>query len=178
MILHIGVDDTDSPKGGCTTYIAALIIESLSKLNVNFLDYPTLLRLNPNTPWTQCEIVNAELGRNDCCSTPLPVGCNLQHPLGATLKRTGNLVGNPIASSVPMDDVAEEIRNGHPICVRVEWTTINNMGHFLAIIGYNIILDQLLVADPLFGESQSVFSAFETNYLNKGTWTHSYKVQP
>jgi tRNA(Ile2)-agmatinylcytidine synthase len=51
MILHIGIDDTDSPKGGCTTYIAALLIESLSKLDVTFLDWPTLLRLNPNTPW-------------------------------------------------------------------------------------------------------------------------------
>jgi len=51
MKLHIGFDDTDSPRGGCTTYIAALIIEGLHKLGVSFLDYPGLVRLNPNVPW-------------------------------------------------------------------------------------------------------------------------------
>jgi len=51
MKLHIGFDDTDSPRGGCTTYIAALIIEGLHKLGVSFFDYPGLVRLNPNVPW-------------------------------------------------------------------------------------------------------------------------------
>jgi len=49
--LHVGFDDTDSRKGGCTTYVAALIIEQLSKLRVSFFDYPFLVRLNPNVPW-------------------------------------------------------------------------------------------------------------------------------
>ena len=49
--LHIGVDDTDSPRGGCTTYIAALLIERLSLLGLEFVDYPNLVRLNPNVPW-------------------------------------------------------------------------------------------------------------------------------
>ena len=49
--LHIGFDDTDSPNGGCTTYIAALIVEKLNKMNINFIDYPNLIRLNPNVPW-------------------------------------------------------------------------------------------------------------------------------
>ena len=49
--LHIGFDDTDSPKGGCTTYVAALIIEKLRELGASFIDYPALIRLNPNVPW-------------------------------------------------------------------------------------------------------------------------------
>ncbi len=49
--LHIGFDDTDSPRGGCTTYIAALLVEKLVKLGVGFIDYPNLIRLNPNVPW-------------------------------------------------------------------------------------------------------------------------------
>jgi tRNA(Ile2)-agmatinylcytidine synthase len=49
--MHIGLDDTDSTKGGCTTYLAALLIENLEKFNVQFLDYPSLIRLNPNAPW-------------------------------------------------------------------------------------------------------------------------------
>lgn len=50
-IMHIGLDDTDSTRKGCTTYIAALLVEKLEKLNVKFLDYPNLIRLNPNVPW-------------------------------------------------------------------------------------------------------------------------------
>ncbi len=51
MLLHIGLDDTDSPEEGCTTYIGARLIEELVALGVRFTDYPNLLRLNPNVPW-------------------------------------------------------------------------------------------------------------------------------
>ncbi len=51
MLLHIGIDDTDSPEGGCTTYIAALLVEQLEDMGCRFIDYPNLLRLNPNAPW-------------------------------------------------------------------------------------------------------------------------------
>jgi len=49
--LHIGIDDTDSPRKGCTTYVAALLVERLSEFNVDFIDFPSLIRLNPNVPW-------------------------------------------------------------------------------------------------------------------------------
>ncbi len=49
--MHIGIDDTDSTRKGCTTYVAALLVEELEKLNVAFVDYPGLIRLNPNVPW-------------------------------------------------------------------------------------------------------------------------------
>jgi len=49
--LHIGFDDTDSPNGGCTTHIAALLVEKLCNMHVSFMDYPNLVRLNPNVPW-------------------------------------------------------------------------------------------------------------------------------
>ncbi|MDW8040492.1 MAG: tRNA(Ile)(2)-agmatinylcytidine synthase [Nitrososphaerota archaeon] len=49
--MHIGFDDTDSPQKGCTTYIAALLVEKLEKFEVEFTDYPNLVRLNPNVPW-------------------------------------------------------------------------------------------------------------------------------
>jgi tRNA(Ile2)-agmatinylcytidine synthase len=51
QVMHIGLDDTDSTRKGCTTYITALLVEELEKLNVTFLDYPHLTRLNPNVPW-------------------------------------------------------------------------------------------------------------------------------
>ncbi len=49
--LHIGFDDTDSRKGMCTTFLAYKIVEHLKKERVRFLDYPYLIRFNPNIPW-------------------------------------------------------------------------------------------------------------------------------
>jgi tRNA(Ile2)-agmatinylcytidine synthase len=48
---HLGFDDTDSALKGCTTYTAALLVEQLTQLGANFVDYPNLIRLNPNVPW-------------------------------------------------------------------------------------------------------------------------------
>ncbi|MFM7796478.1 MAG: DUF1743 domain-containing protein, partial [Candidatus Nitrosotenuis sp.] len=50
-ILNIGFDDTDSPKAMCTTYLAYKLVHSLKQDNVKFLDYPRLIRFNPNIPW-------------------------------------------------------------------------------------------------------------------------------
>lgn len=45
--LHIGFDDTDSPDGMCTTYLACKIIDKLKKENIDIVGYPRLIRLNP-----------------------------------------------------------------------------------------------------------------------------------
>jgi len=50
-ILNIGFDDTDSPKGMCTTFLAYKIVDSLHKQKITFLDFPRLIRFNPNIPW-------------------------------------------------------------------------------------------------------------------------------
>jgi tRNA(Ile2)-agmatinylcytidine synthase len=50
-ILHIGFDDTDSPKGMCTTFLAYKIVDYLKKQDSEFLDFPRLIRFNPNIPW-------------------------------------------------------------------------------------------------------------------------------
>ena len=50
-VLHIGFDDTDSRKGMCTTFLAYKIVEYLKKEKVKFIDYPYLIRFNPNVPW-------------------------------------------------------------------------------------------------------------------------------
>jgi tRNA(Ile2)-agmatinylcytidine synthase len=47
-VLHIGVDDTDSKKGMCTTYVGAVAIDRLKKIGIELVGYPKLIRLNPN----------------------------------------------------------------------------------------------------------------------------------
>lgn len=45
--LYIGVDDTDSPDGMCTTYLASQIINKFKENGIDLVDYPRLIRLNP-----------------------------------------------------------------------------------------------------------------------------------
>jgi len=49
--IHLGIDDTDSLAGGCTTKIATDLVLQLVERGVRFLDHPNLVRLNPNVPW-------------------------------------------------------------------------------------------------------------------------------
>ena len=50
-VLNIGFDDTDSPKGMCTTFLAYKMVDLLQKQKTVFLDFPRLIRFNPNIPW-------------------------------------------------------------------------------------------------------------------------------
>ncbi len=51
-MLHIAFDDTDSRAGRCTTHLAFRMANKLQKeMGAQMLDYPLLIRLNPNVPW-------------------------------------------------------------------------------------------------------------------------------
>lgn len=47
--MFIAIDDTDSRKGMCTTFLATELIKEFQ--DYDLLDYPRLVRLNPNIPW-------------------------------------------------------------------------------------------------------------------------------
>ena len=44
--MFIGIDDTDSERGLCTTYLSAVLMERLSPLG-DIVGFPKLIRLNP-----------------------------------------------------------------------------------------------------------------------------------
>lgn len=48
-MFRIGIDDTDSPAGMCTTYLAAVLSRRLGRAGVRVLE-ARLVRLNPNVP--------------------------------------------------------------------------------------------------------------------------------
>ena len=50
MVLWIGVDDTDSLQGMCTTFLATEIVRELTE-DYDLIGFPRLVRLNPNIPW-------------------------------------------------------------------------------------------------------------------------------
>ena len=49
-MLHVGIDDTDSLDGGCTTWVALRVIEELLP-DFDLIGSPRLVRLNPDVPW-------------------------------------------------------------------------------------------------------------------------------
>ncbi|MEW6603389.1 MAG: tRNA(Ile)(2)-agmatinylcytidine synthase [Thermoproteota archaeon] len=49
--LHVAFDDTDSRTGRCTTHLAFKVAKHLKKEGAKLVDYPLLIRLNPNIPW-------------------------------------------------------------------------------------------------------------------------------
>lgn len=44
---HVGIDDTDSAEGMCTTYLTHIILNKLSDIGIEAEDLPRLIRLNP-----------------------------------------------------------------------------------------------------------------------------------
>jgi len=47
----LGIDDTDSRFGHCTTHLGYLIASELASIGCTFPTYPRLVRLNPNVPF-------------------------------------------------------------------------------------------------------------------------------
>jgi tRNA(Ile2)-agmatinylcytidine synthase len=47
----LGIDDTDSRFGHCTTHLGYLVVSELARLGCRFPNYPRLVRLNPNIPF-------------------------------------------------------------------------------------------------------------------------------
>ena len=51
MFIWIGLDDTDSRNGGCTTHTATVIVKKSVDNGFDIIGFPRLVRLNPNIPW-------------------------------------------------------------------------------------------------------------------------------
>ena len=49
--MWIGIDDTDSTHGGCTTWVLTELLALAREERVDLIGEPRLVRLNPNIPW-------------------------------------------------------------------------------------------------------------------------------
>lgn len=47
ITLHVGLDDTDSTEGMCTTYLTHIILNRFEEIGIKSIGYPRLIRLNP-----------------------------------------------------------------------------------------------------------------------------------
>ncbi|WP_457591658.1 TiaS agmantine-binding domain-containing protein [Geoglobus sp.] len=51
MRVWVGIDDTDSRNGMCTTYLAKVLMERFESSGYRIVGLPRLIRLNPNVPF-------------------------------------------------------------------------------------------------------------------------------
>ncbi len=49
--MWIGIDDTDSARGGCTTWVLTELLALARDERIDLIGEPRLVRLNPNIPW-------------------------------------------------------------------------------------------------------------------------------
>lgn len=81
--IWVGVDDTDSPRGGCTTFVLTELVALARCQGLDLIGEPRLVRLNPNIPWKTRG--NAALS------------ARFGHGRG-TRRRVGNIHGAPVWS--------------------------------------------------------------------------------
>jgi len=123
--------------------------------------------------WTQCEMVNQELGQTTCCTNGSSSQCNQGHVLDAPLRRAG-VLDHMVSGTVSYAIVGGEIDGGRPLPIRIGWR--GGGGHFIAIDGYLRGGTQwVAVGDPWYGSSDvTVSSLTGGTYQGSGSWTHTY----
>jgi hypothetical protein len=126
--------------------------------------------------WTQCSVVNAELGQSTCCQNGSTAQCNQPWYLDRALTRTGNLASWS-GGTATIAQIRAEIRGDRPLGARIGWS--GGGGHFVMIAGYRSCdPDEFIdVRDPIFGSSDIARSTFASSYQGTGSWTHTYYTE-
>jgi hypothetical protein len=127
------------------------------------------------SPWTQCTVVNTELGQKTCCTDGATPTCNQPHVLESALALVKHL-DRDFAGPLTFPDIAGEIDAGRPVGLCIDWT--GGGGHFVTVAGYDPKGEMIEIEDPLFGTSEVPLSSFPARYQGGGTWSWTYLTRP
>ena len=121
--------------------------------------------------WTQCKIAKKELGLSTCCADRST--CDVPWTLDTTLIRTGNFV-RQFHGNMEWKDIKDEITAGHIVCAFIKWE--DGGGHFVAIYGVAQTggSKKVYIGDPINGYKLVGYVRFRDNYLDLGSWDHTY----
>ncbi len=122
---------------------------------------------DPDCPQQQCQLVSniLQLGKNcceDCDCTPGSLEpCNQPQNLGFVLNRIGH--GRDGTDGLPImefSEIQQEIKDGHPIAVSIQWQEPAAPGHAIVIYGYTDDRN-LIIADPKAPTGSVITVAFD-----------------
>jgi tRNA(Ile2)-agmatinylcytidine synthase len=99
-LIWIGIDDTDSISGGCTTYVTYILIQKLIQKGYTIIGYPRLVRLNPNIPW--------KTRGNGAVSIQIGVGGQKKIPIGC-INSTTLFASSQLVREYP-DSICAELK--------------------------------------------------------------------
>jgi Papain-like cysteine protease AvrRpt2 len=120
---------------------------------------------------TQCQVVNAQLGRTDCCTSPASKNCNVDGYLDQGLTFVGHLKSEQ-GSAATYSATSEAVNAGTPPCIRIGWS--GGGGHFIGVFGIEPT-NMLWVTDPIYGQSLVSYSTLTGGtYEGSGSWTNTY----
>ena len=125
---------------------------------------------NPSSTVTQCQVVNAQLSRNDCCNNPGSSNCNVYGYLDKALSYLGRL-DHMDSSSESYATIVGQVVTMHPLGIRVAWS--GGGAHFIAATGHEQG-DMVVIDDPIYGTSVVYYTTLFGSYQGSGNWTHSY----
>jgi hypothetical protein len=120
---------------------------------------------------TQCQIVNQQLGRSDCCRNGGSSSCNVYGYLDKALTYVGHLASDEGQAATYAETVAD-VDVGTPPCIRITWS--GGGAHFIGVYGCEPN-NMLWVTDPNAGQSLVSYATLTGGtYRGTGTWANSY----
>ena len=124
----------------------------------------------PSSTITQCQVVNHQLNRSDCCSSPGSTSCNQSGYLDQALQYVGNFASDKGQGS--FQDVFNAVAAGTPPCIRIGWS--GGGGHFIGVNACEAP-DFVAVTDPIYGDSIVTYETLTTGkYEGSGNWTNTF----
>lgn len=128
----------------------------------------------PASTVTQCQVVNQQIGRSDCCTNPSSSACNQPGYLDQALQYVGHFASEKGQGTY--QDAVGALNSNTPPCIRIGWS--GGGGHFIGVHGCQPN-EYLAVSDPIFGDSIVAYSTFiNGQYEGSGTWTNTYFTKP
>lgn len=134
-----------------------------------------------NSP-TQCQIANWAFSRSDCCTTPLPAGCNVPNFLYATggsvqsiLQHFGPISSVGQADVLSVATVMSEMNAGRPFVMGWKWTS--GGGHILTAKGFagSDATGTMYVHNP-GGRADAIMSYNEAVGQPGHLWTQTLRI--
>jgi len=120
---------------------------------------------------TQCEVVNQQVGRTDCCQNPGSSNCNVIGYLDNALTYVGHLASEQ-GSAATYAATSTAVIAATPPCIRIGWS--GGGGHFIGVYGIEPT-NMHWVTDPIFGQSLVSYATLTGGtYEGNGTWTNTY----
>ncbi|MFS2135366.1 papain-like cysteine protease family protein [Duganella sp. Dugasp56] len=130
----------------------------------------------PKSAVSQCKLATWRCNdEHDCCTAPLPEGCNHTYNTGQALAHVGHLQAST-QGALPLATLKSQIDDDQPVGASVKWSS-GRGNHAMVIYGYKD--DSIWIADPgrRGGVTYMKYADYPASYKSGGTWARTYTTK-